>query len=352
MDLDVARIEKAVQVIDPVFLNTPQYLDEQLCRALGGRAVTVKVETANPVRSFKGRGADLMLSTLVPGTPVMCASSGNFGQAVAYAGRARGMPVEVFVPETVNPAKRERMETFGARVIAAGTDGTSAREAAAAHAERHPERVYLQDGLQAAIAEGAGTIGVELSRGASGGAGFDTVVLPVGDGALVNGVARWMKEHAPGTRIVGVNAEGAPSMRQSLGAGRAVSIDHARTFADGIAVRSPLEASVRRARILVDEIVLVTDEAIAAAMELAARTLGIVLEPAGAAGLAAIAEGAVPGDRLVTVLTGANPRPEQVRELAARLTQPARNAPPFVGHLNPGGVGPRRTYDFSSEEKA
>ncbi|TDD34132.1 pyridoxal-phosphate dependent enzyme [Actinomadura sp. KC06] len=325
MDLDAARIEQAMRVIDPVFLNTPQYLDEQLCRALGGRKVTVKLETANPVRSFKGRGADLMLSTLARGTPVVCASSGNFGQAVAYAGRARGMPVEVFVPETVNPAKRERMEAFGARVVEAGADGSSARKAAAAHAGRHLDRVYLQDGLQAAIAEGAGTSGLELTRG-SGEPGFDAVVLPVGDGALINGVARWTKEHAPGTRIVGVNAEGAPSMLESLRAGHAVPIERARTFADGIAVRSPLEASVRRARALVDEIVLVTDEAITAAMELAARTLGIVLEPAGAAGLAAIAEGAVAGDRLATVLTGANPRPEQVWELAARLTCPAQAA--------------------------
>ncbi|MFI6520915.1 threonine/serine dehydratase [Spirillospora sp. NPDC050679] len=327
MDLDVARIEKAVQVIDPVFLDTPQYLDEQLCRALGGREVTVKLETANPVRSFKGRGADLMLSTLAPGTPVVCASSGNFGQAVAYAGRARGMPVEVFVPESVNPGKRERMETFGARVVTAGADGAAAREAAAAHAERRPDRVYLQDGRQAAIAEGAGTIGVELTGGA-GGLDFDAVVLPVGDGALVNGVARWMKAHAPGTRIVGVNAAGAPSMLESLRAGRAVGIERAETFADGIAVRTPLDASVRRARALVDEIVLVSDEAIADAMELAVRTLGIVLEPAGAAGLAAIAEGLVPGDRLATVLTGANPRPEQFRELAARMARPARSAPP------------------------
>ncbi|MCP9947614.1 threonine ammonia-lyase [Actinomadura madurae] len=313
VDLDLARIEKAMQVIDPVFLHTPQYVDEQLCQALGGRAVTVKVETANPVRSFKGRGADLMLSTLAPGTPVVCASSGNFGQAIAYAGRSRGMPVEVFVSETINPRKRERMETFGAEIIVAGGDGASAREAAAAHARRHPDRVYLQDGVQAAIAEGAGTIGVELTRGApsAGGPGFDAVVLPVGDGALINGVGRWMKEHAPGTRIVGVNVEGAPSMLESLRAGRAVCIDRARTFADGIAVRNPPEASVRRARALVDEITLVTDEAIAAAMELAAHTLGIVLEPAGAAGLAAIAEGMVPGDRLATVLTGANPRPEQ-----------------------------------------
>ncbi len=121
---------------------------------------------------------------------------------------------------------------------------------------------------------------------------FDAVVLPVGDGALINGVARWMKEHTPGTRIVGVNAAGVPSMRESLRAGRPVTAERGVTFADGIAVRTPLEASVRRACELVDEIVLVTDEAIAAAMELAARTLGVVLEPAGAAGLAAIAGGA------------------------------------------------------------
>ncbi|MFD0850945.1 pyridoxal-phosphate dependent enzyme, partial [Actinomadura adrarensis] len=125
MDLDLARIEKALRIIDPVFLNTPQYIDEQLCQELGGRTVTVKLETANPVRSFKGRGADFMLSTLPPGTPLVCASSGNFGQAIAYAGRSRGMPVEVFVPETINPLKQQRMETFGARVVKAGPDGSS-----------------------------------------------------------------------------------------------------------------------------------------------------------------------------------------------------------------------------------
>ena len=210
-------------------------------------------------------------------------------------------------------------------------DGSAARAAAATHAQRHPDRVHLQDGRQVAIAEGAGTIGVELTRtapGGMGGPGFDAVVLPVGDGALINGVACWMKEHAPGTRIVGVNAEGAPSMSASLRVGRAVRLARARTFADGIAVCRPLEASVRRAGALVDEMVLVTDEAMLAAMELAARTLGIVLEPAGAAGLAAIAQGLVGGDRLATVLTGANPRPEQVRQLAARLTPPSGRRQP------------------------
>ncbi|MEU5640849.1 pyridoxal-phosphate dependent enzyme [Streptomyces milbemycinicus] len=198
--------------------------------------------------------------------------------------------------------------------------GASAREAAAAHAVNHPDRVHVQDGLQAAVAEGAGTIGVELTRGTR----FDAVVLSVGDGALINGVARWMKEHTPGTRIVGVNAAGVPSMRESLRAGRPVTAEGGATFADGIAVRTPLEASVRRARELVDEIVLVTDEAIAAAMELAARTLGVVLEPAGAAGLAAIAGGAVTSDREELPGRG-GATGTLVRATRTRLTQPQRH---------------------------
>ncbi|MFI6504018.1 threonine/serine dehydratase [Nonomuraea typhae] len=314
MDLDLTRIERAAQQIDPVFLGTPQYVEEQL-----DPRVTVKLETANPVRSFKGRGADLMLSTLKPGARVICASSGNFGQAIAYAGRARGMRVEVFVPEHVNPGKRARMESFGARLIPAGHDSSSARAAAAAYAaeQGQADAVLIADGLQPEIAEGAGTIGMELTAGGA----FDTIVLPVGDGALITGVARWVKATAPGTRIVGVNAAGAPSMQLSLRAGHAVAIERADTFADGIAVSSPIEESVRRAMALVDEMVLVTDEAIADAMERAARTLGVLLEPAGAAGLAAIGTGQAGGERIATVLTGANPRPEQLVGLAARLSR-------------------------------
>ncbi|MEV2268519.1 pyridoxal-phosphate dependent enzyme [Nonomuraea africana] len=207
------------------------------------------------------------------------------------------------------------MEAFGACVTLAGADGSAARAAAAAYAADHSDVVFIRDGLQPAVAEGAGTIGVELAAGQT----FDAIVLPVGDGALISGVARWIKAYSPTTRIVGVNAAGAPSMLRSLEAGHAVAIDKIHTFAEGISVRTPIEESVQRARKLVDEMVLVTDEAIAAAMERVARTLGVLLEPAGAAGLAAIATGQVAGERLATVLTGANPRPEQLRELVTRL---------------------------------
>lgn len=313
-DLEVGRIEEAARVIDPVFRNSPQYVDEQLCAALG-RTVLVKSETANPLRSFKGRGADFMLRELAPGAQLICASSGNFGQAVAYAGRARGATVDVFVPTTINPGKRQRMESFGARLTLAGHDSVTARDAAAEFADAHPEAIFLRDGLQAAIAEGAGSIGVELTAEHE----FDTIVLPIGDGALIAGVGRWIKAQRPGTRVIGVNAAGCPSMLRSLEAGHAVALDSADTFADGILVTTPFEESVRRVRAVVDEVVLVSDESILTAMELAARTLGVLLEPAGAAGLAAIQAGAVQGDRIATVLTGANPRPEQVSAVAARL---------------------------------
>src|SRR5262249_11529521 len=104
MDLSLARIEEAARAIDPAFLRSPQYSDELLDHALG-RHVVVKVETANPLRSFKGRGAEWFIRQVDRGRNVVCSSTGNFGQAIAYAARRRDIGVEIFVPETVNPTK-------------------------------------------------------------------------------------------------------------------------------------------------------------------------------------------------------------------------------------------------------
>ncbi|MFC7620030.1 threonine/serine dehydratase [Microlunatus sp. GCM10028923] len=312
MDLDLDRIARAARDLDPVFRNSPQFVEEQLSAALG-RPVLIKLETANPIRSFKGRGADTMLATLRPGTPVVCASSGNFGQAVAYAGRKRGLPVEVFVPYDLNPDKRRRMEKFGARLTPAGAGSAEARLAAADHAAERPGTVFIEDGRQPEIAEGAGTIGVELAA-----AEFDTIVLPVGDGALITGVARWFKEHRPGVRVVGVCATGSPAMIRSVEAGAPVTVP-AETIADGIAVSRPIEEAVTRVRALVDEFVLVDDAALLDAMALILRCVGVLPEPAGAAGIAALATAAIAGDRPATVITGANPSPEVAAAVAARL---------------------------------
>jgi threonine dehydratase len=312
VDLDVDRIARAARTVDPVFRDSPQFVDEQLCAALG-RQVLVKVETQNPLHSFKGRGAEWFADQLEPGRRVVCASSGNFGQAMAYACRRRGIPLEVFVPADVNPVKAARIRALGAQVRVADGDGDSADDAARAWSQDSGDARFVADGDEPAIAEGAGTIGVELLRSGP----FDAVVVPVGDGALINGIACWVKHHAPDTRVVGVCAEGAPSMVHSWRAGRPVPTERADTIADGIAIRSPLPRSVERMRALVDDLVLVPDSALIDMMRLSAETLGILLEPSGAAGLAAIATHDLPGERLATVLTGSNPRQQLLAAVLA-----------------------------------
>ncbi|MDT0442081.1 threonine ammonia-lyase [Streptomyces johnsoniae] len=298
-DLDLDLIAEAARVVDPVFLHSPQYVDEQLCARLG-RRVLVKVETLNPLRSFKGRGADFLVRGLAPGSTVVCGSSGgNFGQAVAYAAARHGMRAEVFVPSGASAVKTDRMAALGARVHRVGG---APKAHAQAHAAAGPDRVFVVDGRDAAVAEGAGTIGVELLRTG----GYDTVVLPVGDGALITGVARWLKAHAPGVRIVGAAAAAAPALVRSWREGRVVAVERRNAFAAGISIDAPEPEAVARTRALVDDMVLVEDAELLSAMRLAAETLGILPEPAGVAGLAALAGGGVPGDVAATVITGAN----------------------------------------------
>jgi threonine dehydratase len=305
LDLSLANIELAATAIDPVFRNSTQYIDDQLSAALGRRTL-VKVETANPIRSFKGRGADFLLRSFDSKQRVICASAGNFGQAVAYAGRSRGIAVEVFVPTDVNPMKVARMEALGAQVTIMGTDFEAAKNHARDSARQQPNTVFVEDGEDPAICEGAGTIAVELLRFGA----IDTVVVPLGDGALITGIAMWIKAHSPETRIVGVCATGAPAMLQSWQAGRSIPTEKTDTIADGIAVSAPISKSVARIKALVDDIVLVDDSQLLEAMRLAASTLGLLLEPAGAAGLAAIRAHALPGDQFATVLTGSNVHPD------------------------------------------
>ncbi|MDA2813830.1 pyridoxal-phosphate dependent enzyme [Nocardiopsis sp. RSe5-2] len=302
-DLDLDRIAAAREYIDPVFLDTPQYRDAMLDAALG-RPALVKVETLNPLRSFKGRGAMHLAAHLPAATGLVCASGGgNFGQAVAYAARGRGITADVFVPGHTSEVKTARMASFGARVHRAAAPDEEAEAFAAADTGR----VLAKDGVDTAIAEGAGTIGVELARAG----GFDTVVLPLGDGALITGVARWLRAHAPGVRVVGAGAAAAPAMARAWRTGRAEAVPPSSSFAAGISISTPRPEAVRRVRALVDDVVLVDEEELTAAMRLAARTLGVLPEPAGAAGLAAIARGAeaVPGESVATVITGANADP-------------------------------------------
>lgn len=206
------------------------------------------------------------------------------------------------------------MQALGAVVTVAEGDFDDAKEQARRHAAARPECVFVEDGEDDAITEGAGTIAIELLQAGD----LDTVVVPLGDGALITGVGSWIKKHSPRTRIVGVCASGAPAMFESWRQGRVVATRSTQTIADGIEVRVPIARSVERIRSVVDEIVLVDDHTLIEAMKLAASTLGLLLEPSGAAGLAAIRVHKIPGDRIATVLTGSNVHPKLLSTLLAQ----------------------------------
>lgn len=303
------RIQAAVQLMDPVFLGSPQYECEPLGRELGLRSV-LKVETQNPIRSFKGRGADLFVAREAGGEPLVCASAGNFGQAMAYACRARGIALTVFAAENANPLKVERMRALGADVRLAGGDFDAAKAAARSYAERTGRR-FVEDGREPAIAEGAGTLALELIAAEPE---LDTVVVPLGNGALAAGVGTVFRALAPGVRVVAAAATGAPAMAWSLRDGRPTETQRVDTIADGIAVRVPVPEALTDLDGLLDEVRLVDDDAILRAMRLAHQHAGVVVEPAGAVGIAALLERAAGlGARVATVLCGGNLTPEQMQ---------------------------------------
>ena len=309
--LKIARIREAVGSIDPVFLHTPQYHADSLSRLLGTK-ILVKVETANPIRSFKGRGAEYLASKISPkGTKLITASAGNFGQAMAYACGRRDIDLTVYASVNANPFKIERMRTLGASVVLHGEDFDEAKIEAKRVAAARGVRM-VEDGFDAETGEGAGTIGIEL---ADSNEQIDAVLLPLGNGALACGVGRYLKEVRPDIRIIAIQSDGAPAMLESWRQKSVVRFDSISTIADGIGVRIPIPECVQDMDGIVDDGILVRDASLIEAMRLAHEHLGIVLEPSGAAGLAAILENR---DRfrdqsVATVLCGGNLTPEQMK---------------------------------------
>jgi len=303
LPLDPARIEAAARAIDPVFTGSPQFHAEALDEALGCRLV-VKVETVNPIRSFKGRGADWFAQGLPAASRLVAATAGNFGQGLAWAARRLGHALTIVTARDANPLKIERMRALGAAVHADGSDFDDAKDRARALAEATGAR-FVEDGQEPAISEGAGTIGLELAGGAGD---LDAVLIPLGNGALAIGVATWFRHARPRTRMVAVAATGAPAMALSWRERRPVETRAVATIADGVAVRVPVPAAVAALQDLLDDVVLVDDRVMLVAMRLAHERLGLVVEPAGAIGLAAVlADRARWRDqRIATILCGGN----------------------------------------------
>lgn len=230
---------------------------------------------------------------------------------MAYAARKRGMPLVVFAAKTANHLKLDRMRQLGAEVRLHGRDFDEAKLAAEAFAAETGS-LYIIDGREPAISEGAGTIAVEICRWPHS---FDFALVPLGNGALLAGIATWMKAHSPGTRVIGVCATGAPSMATSLRTGRAESTPSIDTIADGIGVRVPVPEALKDLAPVVDEVVLVNDDAMIAAMKLIFRHNGLVVEPAGVAGVAAAIafRERFRGASVVAPLCGGNLTAERIR---------------------------------------
>ncbi|HEX8224863.1 MAG TPA: pyridoxal-phosphate dependent enzyme [Allosphingosinicella sp.] len=298
-----AEIVAARSRIDPVFQNSRVRRSAALDRGAGAELL-FKDETCNPIRSFKGRGACNLLARMPRAEGAVCASAGNFGQGLAWAAREQGLPVTIFAATGAVAAKVEAMRALGATVILQGRDYDEAKDRARDYA-RSAGLTYVEDGAHAEIAEGAGTIALELTAEA---AGIDALLCPLGNGALAAGLGCWMKHSRPEAEMVAVAASGAPAMARSVLGGTIVTTPVADTIADRIAVRVPIPSAVREVRRLVDDVVLVPDEAIRTAMALLLDAFGIVVEPAGAAGFAALLNepGRWAGKRVAIPLCGGN----------------------------------------------
>jgi len=308
-----AEIESARAAIDPVFLNSPLLRETPLDAALGC-TLAIKVETLNPIRSFKGRGTEALFAALKQKPrAVVATSTGNFGQGVARAATRRGIAATILAPTGSNPVKLAAMERLGATVEivpAAEGDGKDT----AARLARETGAMMIEDGAHREISAGAGVIGLELTEA---GIAPDVLVIQLGDGALAAGIGSWLRARSPKTRIVGVVATGAPAMMQSLQQGRAVETAQVDTIADGMAIRAPIDSSVQMLKHCIDAVVAVDDAAILDAARLLLRTTGILVEPSGAAGIAAIAthRQKFAGRTAAAVLTGSNLSPDFQRQL-------------------------------------
>ncbi|QIS10116.1 threonine ammonia-lyase [Nocardia arthritidis] len=303
--LDTDRIRAARRNIDPIFLDTPLYRCPALEPELGC-TVRVKLETANPVRSFKARGTELVAGLLADNgsRAVVCASAGNLGQALAWSGRRRGLDVTVVASRFAPAAKLARIRALGAELHLVDGDFDAARETAAAIARRDGIRL-LEDSLDIETCEGAATIGLELVDAPPS---FDTVLIALGGGALATGVGHVVKTLAPQVEVICVQPLGAPAMTRSWQQRRVVTTDSTDTIADGVASRRPIQAVLDDLLLVADDAILVREASIMAGMRMLLEHAGLVVEPSAALGIAAILENRdrFAGRQVVTIVCGSN----------------------------------------------
>jgi threonine dehydratase len=311
-------IERAATVGSGVVRETPVLSTRTLSERAGG-TIALKAENLQRTGSFKLRGALAKIASLGQDCSrgVVTGSAGNHGQAVAYAARARGVACEVFMPQGAPIAKAEAASALGAKVR---YTGWSVDEALTAARERAAEGglAFIHPFDDPVVIAGQGGLGLELLRQVPE---IARVIVPVGGGGLISGVAIALKSQRPEIEVVGVQVDTCAPFPGSLDAGNPVPVESARTIADGIAVKRPGELTLALIREFVDEIVVVAEDEVAEAMVFLLERAKLVVEGAGAVGVAALLAGVVgPSTHgtTVIVLSGGNVGAGLLAEVARR----------------------------------
>ena len=307
MTVKLADIEAARSLLKGIINSTPIIVDEQLSREIGATA-SVKAECLQRAGSFKIRGAYNKLSSLTDQDKrrgVIAASAGNHAQGVALAAKLLNIRATIVVPEAAPLTKIIATRSYGAEVLLMGA---SFDEAVANSRLLGEERglIYVHAFDDEKVIAGQGTIGLEIADEAPQ---TTVIVVPIGGGGIISGIAIAAKAMLPNVRVIGVQAENVAAVRESLKAGEPVTFDAKPTIADGIAVKRPGEMTLPLIREYVDDVVEVSEEEIARGIYHCVANGRLVVEGAGAAGVAALLAGKIkvtPDDHVCAVLCGGN----------------------------------------------
>ena len=272
-----------------------------------GKKVYLKLETELPTGSFKVRGAFWALAQRLNRGPiqeVVACSTGNHGAAVAHAAKQFGIKARIFLPANCNPVKRGRIAALGATIVESGDSDPASAFALVEKYASQPGVHFLNDATDEDVPAGPATICCEILERLPE---TSAVIVPMGDTALIRGMAAAAKQIAPLVKMVGVQAERAPSYYLSWKEGKVVGTKSCDTIADGLATRTPEAANVRDVKNLVDDVVLVSEEKLLQAIELLLLEEHVLAEPAGAASTAALLQSSSGrGDHIALVVSGAN----------------------------------------------
>ena len=308
--VDAEAIEAAIKRLDGVAVRTSLQRNLRLSERTGAQ-IWLKREDLQIGRSYKLRGAYNLIAQLddtAKAAGVVCASAGNHGQGLAYSCHILGVRGKVYVPRTTPRQKRDRIAALGGKQIQVIVTGDTYDDAAAAAiAEASATGATMVPAFDdPRTVAGQGTVAVELVEQL--GHAPDVLVVPVGGGGLVAGVATWIAERHPGVRIVGVEPGGAASMAAALAAGKPVTLPHLDSFVDGAAVRRFGDATLPLVRAAGVELMSVPEGLVCSEMLALYQTDGLIAEPAGALSTSALGNGldVRPGETVVCLLSGGN----------------------------------------------